>query len=130
MARLIFDTSVLVAGERAARRPAELVDPGDDVAIATITVAEMLLGVELAEGRHRRTRQTWVEAVLATFFVEDYNLDVARTHAMLLAYSRRSGRTRGAHDLIVAATAATKDRMVVTLDRSGFEGLPGVALGS
>ena len=128
MARLIFDTSVLVAGERAARRPLALVDPGDDVAIASITVAEMLLGVELADGRRRRARHAWIEAVLATFFTEDYDLDVARAHAGLMAHSRRSGRPRGAHDLIVAATAIATERTVVTLDRAGFEDLPGVNL--
>ncbi|MGH2727863.1 MAG: PIN domain-containing protein, partial [Actinomycetota bacterium] len=114
------------AGERAAKRPAELVGSRDDVAIAAITVAEMLLVVELAEGRHRRARQTWVEAVLSTFYVEDYGVDVARVHATLLGHVRRSGRPRGAHDLIVAATSIATDRMVVTLDRADFTDLPGV----
>jgi len=53
-------------------------------------------------------------------------LDVARAHATLLAYARRSGRPRGAHDLIIAATALSRARTVVTADPEGFDGLPGV----
>jgi tRNA(fMet)-specific endonuclease VapC len=40
---------------------------------------------------------------------------------------RRAGRPRGAHDLIIAATAAAAGRTVVTADRRAFDGLPGVA---
>ncbi len=58
--------------------------------------------------------------------LEPYDLDVARAHATLLAYARRSGRPRGAHDLIIAATAVSRARTVVTADPEGFDGLPGV----
>ena len=126
MARLILDTSVLVTGERKGARPEDLVADDDDAAIAAISIAEMLVGVELARGKHGRVRRSWIEACLETLPVEDYTVEVARAHAALIAGSRRSGRPRGAHDLIVAATAVAKDRTVVTLDRSGFEGLPGV----
>ena len=44
----------------------------------------------------------------------------------LLAHAAQTGRPRGAHDLIIAATALAHGRTVVTLDRRGFEGLPGV----
>lgn len=48
--------------------------------------------------------------------------------AVLLAHVQRAGRPRGAHDLIIAATAATYDLMVVTSDPPGFEDLPGVTI--
>jgi tRNA(fMet)-specific endonuclease VapC len=69
-----------------------------------------------------------VESVLATIPVEDYDLDAARSHAQLLAHARRSGRRRGAHDLVIAATALARHRTVVTADRGGFSDLPGVAV--
>jgi tRNA(fMet)-specific endonuclease VapC len=50
------------------------------------------------------------------------------THATLLAYTCRSGRPRGAHDLLIAATAVTHGRTVVSTDASGFADLPGLAL--
>lgn len=96
--------------------------------IAAITAAELLVGVELSEGKSRQRRHTFVEDLLATIPIEPYDLDVARTHASLLAHTRRSGRPRGAHDLLIAATALTQGRMVVSADPSGFEDLPGLAL--
>ena len=57
-----------------------------------------------------------------------YNVEVARTHAALLAHVRRSGEPRGAHDLLIAATAAARRRAVLTADPLGFAGLPGVSV--
>lgn len=128
MARLILDTTVLVAAERepVARALDELIEAEDDVAIAAVTAAELLVGVELADRRRRPGRRRVVERLLAAVPVEDYDLDVAREHASLLADVRRSGRPRGAHDLLIAATASARGRTVVTADAAGFESLPGV----
>lgn len=100
----------------------------DDVAIAAITAAELLVGVELSGGSDRERRLAFVDDVLASIPVESYDLEVARTHAALLAHTRRSGRPRGAHNLLIAATALTHNRTVVAADRSGFADLPGLTL--
>jgi tRNA(fMet)-specific endonuclease VapC len=84
--------------------------------------------VELASAAHRPRRQALVDAIVAAIPVEDYDLDVARSHALLLAHTRRSGRRRGAHDLIIAATARARDRIVVTTGRGGFADLPRVSV--
>jgi tRNA(fMet)-specific endonuclease VapC len=55
-----------------------------------------------------------------------YDASVAEVHAGLLAHGRRQGRPRGAHDLIIAATAHAAGRVVVTADPAGFDDLPGV----
>jgi tRNA(fMet)-specific endonuclease VapC len=47
-------------------------------------------------------------------------------HTELLVAVRKAGRPRGAHDLIIAATALSTGRTVVTSDRQGFDDLPGV----
>lgn len=64
-----------------------------------------------------------MEEVLATLPIEVYTLSTARAHGRLLADVRRSGRPRGAHDLIIAATAISSDRIVLTADAPGFEDL-------
>lgn len=128
MARLILDTTVLIDAERHGRRLDRLIHDDDDVAIAAVTAAELLVGVELADDRRRPARSAFVRSVLDTIPIEDYNERVARTHASLLAYVRRTGSPRGAHDLIIAATAATHDRMVVSTDGTAFANLPGVHL--
>jgi len=96
--------------------------------VATVTATELLVGVELAAEKRRPARREFVEAILDAISVEDYDLDVAAAHAALLAHTRRSGRPRGAHDLIIAATARAREREVVSADLDGFSDLPGVTL--
>lgn len=127
MARLILDTTVLVDAERGGAASAEAIGDDDDVSIAAITVAELRVGVQMAKGRRREQRARFVAAVLDAVPVDVYDLEVAEAHAALLGYARRQGKPRGAHDLIIAATARARDRRVVSLDRRGFAGLPGVA---
>ena len=103
-------------------------DDGDDVAIAAITVAELKVGVRLAKGRRRDKRDRFVAAVLDVVSIEPYDLDVAEAHAALLVHVRRTGTPRGAHDLIIAATARARERQVVSSDQAGFVELPGVSI--
>ncbi|MGH7881830.1 MAG: PIN domain-containing protein [Candidatus Dormibacteraceae bacterium] len=124
----MLDTTVLITAEREARNLADLVGDEDEVAIAALTVAELLVGVELASNRYRMIREAFVRDVIKLLPVEEYDLDVARVHARLLAHVQRSGCPRGAHDLIIAATAAARRREVVTADKGGFVDLPGVIL--
>lgn len=57
-----------------------------------------------------------------------YDLSVAMAHARLLVATRKAGRPRGAHDLIIAATAVVGGLVVVTADPTGFEDLPGIEI--
>lgn len=125
--RLILDTGVLIRAERDGGGLAALLAEDDDVSIAAVTVAELQLGVELADGARRLRRQEFVDGVRALVPVEDYTTEVATVHARLLAHVRRQGKPRGAHDLIIAATAAATARAVLTTDgRAAFGDLPGV----
>jgi tRNA(fMet)-specific endonuclease VapC len=127
MGRLILDTTVLVDAERGGRTLAEAIDDHDDVAVAAITVAELKVGVQLAKGRRKEKRERFVAAILDAVTIEPYDLEAAEAHAALLAHVRRKGMPRGAHDLIIAATARAQERKVVSFDRSGFAELPGVS---
>ena len=100
----------------------------DDVAVAAITAAELLVGVELADDARRQRRQLFVDEFLARVPIEDYTLATAKSHAVLLAHVRRSGTMRGAHDLVIAATALATERTIVTADSTAFAGLPGIAV--
>jgi tRNA(fMet)-specific endonuclease VapC len=64
--------------------------------------------------------------VLTTIPVLPYDARVAAAHTGLLASVRRAGRPRGAHDLIIAATAIASDRAVISAEADGFAGLPGL----
>ncbi len=100
------------------------------MAIAAVTVAELLVGVELSDGDHRAARQRFVDDVSTTIPIVSYDTTIAVSHAKLLVATRRLGRPRGAHDLIIAATAHATQREVVSADPSAFEDLPGVTIRS
>jgi tRNA(fMet)-specific endonuclease VapC len=124
--RLILDTGALIALERGTADPAAVLPDDADVAISAITAAELLVGVELADDRHRSRRETIVEGIIRRVETLAYDLEVARHHASLLAHARRAGEPRGAHDLQIAATARATDRTLITTDTTGFSDLPGV----
>ena len=116
----------MVDAERGGGSLDEAIDDADDIAVAAITVAELKVGIQLAKGRRREKRERFVAAVLDVVSIEPYDVGVAEAHAALLAHVRRVGAPRGAHDLIIAATARARERHVVSLDRGGFSDLPGV----
>jgi tRNA(fMet)-specific endonuclease VapC len=118
----------LVDAERGGDSLGEAIDDGDDVAVAAVTVAELRVGVQLAKGRGREKRERFVAAVLDAVSIEVYDLNVAEAHAALLAHARRTGTPRGAHDLIIAATARARERQVVSSDQGAFVELPGVTV--
>ena len=125
--RLILDTSVLIAAERSDLDLDQIIDDNDDVVVAAVTAAELLTGVELAVGVHRDRRAQRVESFFEVVPVEPYDLSAAHHHAALLAHVRRSGEPRGAHDLIIAATARATGRTILSADRAArFGDLPGV----
>ncbi len=130
MTRLLLDTTFLIDAERASASLDQLIADDDDAAIAAITIAELHVGAMLADERHRAARTAYVQAVLAAIPALAYDSEIAVEHASLLVATRQSGRTRGAHDLIIAATAKATGRVVVTADRAAFDDLPGVEVRS
>jgi tRNA(fMet)-specific endonuclease VapC len=124
--RLILDTSALICLERGRAEHSDVLPADADVAISAVTASELLVGVELAEDRHRGRRSELVEGVLQRVEIIDLDLEVARHHASLLAHVRRAGQPRGAHDLQIAATARATGRTIITADASAFQGLPDV----
>lgn len=128
MSLLLLDTTFLIDAERGGLDLQIVIDDDDDVAIAAITVAEMLVGVELATVEHRPEREAFVNDVVSSIPIVSYDLSIAGEHAKLLTAVRTSGRPRGAHDLIIAATARATSRSVITADPDAFEELPGVNL--
>ena len=127
MARLILDTGVLVAAARGRLDLAGLGDT-DDITVPAVVIGEYLAGplADRDPGRAAAQR-AFLDEVLEVIPVHPYDQHVATHHAALLAYTRRGGHPRGAHDLIIAATARATERVVVTTDeRARFAELPEV----
>ena len=125
--RLILDTNVLIAYERAAIDRAAL--DADELAIAAVSVAEYRAGIELADSAERAADRARAVAVITSAVeVLEYTEATAACHARLIAHVRRAGAPRGAHDLIIAAHALQTERIVLTFGaKARFGDLPGVS---
>lgn len=124
--KLILDTGVLIGVDRG-ELSLDSIRFDDDALIASITLSELMVGAKVANEPHRAKRLRMVDFVLENFPVVDFTADTARAHAELSAHTRRTGSPRGAHDLIIAATAVMIGGQLMTTDTAArFGELPGV----
>ncbi|MDR1824661.1 MAG: PIN domain-containing protein [Bifidobacteriaceae bacterium] len=125
--RLVLDTGVIVALERGRLAATEILEPEDEVGFSVVTLAELKAGLALATDQHRPRMERFIDSLLDVAKVLLYDAAILEHHARLLAWTRQNGVPRGSADLIVAATAAATDRVLLTLDqRARFGDLPGV----
>jgi predicted nucleic acid-binding protein len=101
----------------------------DELAIASVSVAEYRVGIEMADTADRAAeRARALVAITSAVDVLDYTQATAAHHGRLLAHVCRSSSPRGAHDLIIAAHAAQTGRTILSRDaRARFGELPGVS---
>lgn len=124
--RLILDTNVVIAYERESIDRESLDD--DELAVAAVSIAEYRVGIELADSAARAAdRARALTAITSVVDVLEYTETTAIQHARLIAHARRSGTSRGAHDLIIAAHSAQTGSTILSYDaRARFADLPGV----
>lgn len=95
-------------------------------AISTVTLAELQLGVLLADGADQRAaRLATLAEVERAFEAIPVDRRVASAYAELVAAARRAGRRPRPMDGLIAATAMVHRVPVYTKDL-GYVGLPGV----
>lgn len=117
---IVLDTSVLIERERkaGAREVYAAAHPDGPLGLSVMTAAELFHGVHRAETAARRLkRSAFVEYVLASFPVFDFDLTLSRLYAELWVTLERKGVKIGAHDLIIGATAIARGDRVLTLNR-------------
>jgi tRNA(fMet)-specific endonuclease VapC len=94
--------------------------------IAAITVAELWHGVERARPPHKHKRLRYLEGILSALPVVTYTEQTAYLHARIWARLASAGKTIGAYDLIVGATAIEKGSHVATFNKRHFDLIPGL----
>lgn len=127
---MIVDSSVFTGMERrglTARVIPTIVPASEELAIAAISVSEMLFGAYAGSSIERRRRkEAFLDAVLDGIPVLPFDLRVARSHARLAVDLSSLGRRIGANDLLIAATALTWGASVLTGNVREFGRVPGL----
>jgi predicted nucleic acid-binding protein len=120
---LILDSSLLTADERGRfDMPGFLRQfSSTQPIIAAITASELLHGVERASDAARKARrQRHVEQILATIFIQPFDLAQARVHARIWAELEPRGQMIGPHDLLIASAALAHGHELATLNVQEF----------
>ena len=121
----LADTSLFIATEQ--QRP--LGDAAvDALFVSVVTVAELTLGVMMADEPELRSRRLETLAFVQSNF-EPLGVDeaAARAWAALVAGLRRLGRRAPVNDAWIAAIAISRDLAVVTQD-DDYDEMPGLKI--
>jgi tRNA(fMet)-specific endonuclease VapC len=127
---LVIDSNVLILAEKAQSMDFSRWSDFGKAYISAVTVSELLVGVEKANTPQRKLRRAaFVEQVLASLPVLDFNASVARTHARMIAtlpVGITAGTTAGTQDSLIAATALYAGHAILTHNVKHFEVFAGL----
>jgi tRNA(fMet)-specific endonuclease VapC len=99
--------------------------------IASVTASELLTGIHLANDISIKVRRSaFVERILETIPILNFDEKVARTYAEIYAYflKPRSKSNSNVHDLQIAATALAHGYPLLTSNIQDFEKIPGIKI--
>jgi len=99
------------------------------VYIAAITASELLAGVALAKTADDKiNRHAFVENILNSVPVLDFDTEVARIYAELYAHALTNGKRQNlnVHDLQIAATALVYGHQILSANTDDFKNIPGI----
>jgi predicted nucleic acid-binding protein len=125
---VMVDTNVFIRFEKSGK-PIDLSawDASTGIFVSAVTVSELLIGVHRADTDERRRRRSlFVEAVIASVDVLEFDLASTRIHAEIYAELAKSGQMIGAHDLLIAAIAHRHDLSILTDNVAEFSRVPGL----
>ncbi len=126
---IILDSSILVAFERRRFDLERLLTDHSPPAIAAVTAAELLIGVERANTPERRARrEAFVENLFIRLPMIPFDLAQARLSAVRYAELAQRGEVIGDRDLQIAVTALSLDYEMATLNVGEFQRVTGLKL--
>lgn len=130
MARVVFDTSALIAIDRRLVPIENVVIAGEDYFLPEIVVAEYLTGIEHSRNAQQKSRKLQTLRALEGVCTRvDFGRIQAARYAKLAAHAKKTGKPRSEFDLAIAACALSLDAQIKTSDRAAkFEELPGITV--
>jgi len=126
---IILDSSILVAFERRRFDLEKLLTDHSQPAIAAVTAAELLIGVERADTPERRSRrETFVQNIFTRIPIIPFDMAQARLFAIHFADLAQRGEMIGDRDLVIAVTALSLEYDLATLNVREFQRVNGLKL--
>lgn len=130
MARVVLDTSALIAIDRDLAEANNVITEGEDYYLPEVVVAEYLTGIEHSRTAEQKSlKLQTLRAIEAVCTRVDFGRIQAARYAKLAAHAKKTGRPRTEFDLAIAACALSLDAQIRTSDRAAkFEELPGITV--
>jgi len=128
---LVIDTNIFIDAENG-RLDLTCLDEYADYGsayIAAVTVSELLAGVHLAKSKGARIqRSAFVEGIISSITVLDFNESVARCYSELYAHflKPRAKTSTNVHDLQISATCIAHGFAILTSNLADFKKVPGL----
>lgn len=97
-----------------------------EIKIPSIVKAELLLGAYKSQFSEQTINK--VENFLKPFEIIPFTNEITKDYAEIRSNLEKLGKTIGANDYIIAATAKNKDGIVVTHNTSEFSRVNGITL--
>ena len=130
MGQVLVDTSVLVTFIRNPQQGKQLFSENDEILVPTVALAEIKEGLELMPpSKYRSQQQQALVSLLEIAEILDFGQKEANQFGVFAAHLVKNGRKMSDFDLAIAAHAAIKQAIVLTLDKKAhFNLLPGITV--
>ena len=127
---IVIDADVIIRGEKGTFDIAAWLGslPRETYFVAAVTIAELWHGIERATGKHRLTREAYLQNLVSRLGILPYVQSTALIHARVWAQLESAGRVIDDYDMIVAATAIEHDYPVATFNLKHFQSVSGLAV--
>lgn len=132
---LLIDSTACIHAERERRTPEQLVAEtmvrwgNEELWVSVMSAAELLHGCWRADQPSRRARrEEFVESLLAAIPVLPVTLTIARVYGQIDARLTAAGQRIPTSDLLIAATALSRDCAIVTGDARHFDRVTGLTV--
>lgn len=126
--RVLLDTNICIYmiknKPQEVRKHFERFVPGD-IAISSITVAELQYGVEKSAAREKNALA--LEAFLLPLEIAPFDIESALAYGKVRAELERQGKPIGSMDMLIAAQAIAQDFTLITHNLKEFERVAGLS---
>jgi len=128
MLRYLLDTNIVIytIKNRPPRVRERFNDLADQLAMSTVTLGELIYGVEKSQQPERN--QTVIDGMASRLEVLPFDAQAAAHFGQIRADLTRSGRPIGPYGMMIAGHARSRGLILVTNTTREFERVPGLRL--